>query len=177
MNMEEFMTTTIISAVTAILVVILGDLLSGVRSLKKLDKHDEKGNSCHQQLIYDHKRQDSDHNKLIQDSEKIKTNSKLLLNLSEKIGGRVENIDKLLATEKEIKKFAYESLTDKQKEMKNSLDKLIDFSEELQKVSYQNTMLLRENEILRAQNKELRVILQQQKKKTMDLEHDYEFER
>ncbi len=177
MNLEEFMTTTIISAVTAIVVVILGDLLSGVRSLKKLEKHDEKGNSCHQELLHDHKRQDSDHNKLIQDSEKIKTNSKLLLNLSEKIGGRIENIDKLLATEKEIKKLEYDSLTDKQKEMKSSLDKLIGFSEELQSVSFHNTRLLRENEILRAENEELRGILHKQKKKIMDLEHDYEYER
>lgn len=175
-SLEDVMTTAIISAATAIIVVVLGDLLSGARTLKRLEKHDEKNNLDHQEQLREHKQQNHDHKVLLDESSNLKIDSKLLLKLSEKMNGKIETIDKTLFSEKETKKMQYESLSDKQKEMKNSLDKLIGFADELEKVNLHNAKIQRELNDLLLENKELRMLNRRLREKIHEIQHGDEYE-
>lgn len=166
----------VISAGTAIVVLILGDLLFGSKILKMLERHNESGCSSHQTLISDHNRQEQDHNKLLDDTNTLKIDSKIILKISEKIDGKIETIDRNLFTEKENKRLQIESLTDKQREMKNSIDRLVGFADEFEKISLENSKLWRENEDLNEENKELRRIIKLQKARILELEEIDELE-
>ena len=152
-----------ITAVFTLLAVVIVEIIYGKRIFSKLEKHDESDDKFHNTLSKEH--------------YELKNNSDNILKLNTSIASKILNIDKILFAEKETKKLQLESLSDKQKEMKSSLDKLVGYADELEKVSLQNARLWRENESLRQENEELRIIIRRQKDKIIDLEHDYEYER
>jgi len=107
----------------------------------------------------------------------LKNNSNNILQIGQRIDNKLIKIDRMLEVEKESKQMKFDSLSDKQKEMKNSLDKIVGFADEWERVSFQNNRmrieiveLQQENQVLRAQNKKLR-------ERTNNLEHDNEYER
>lgn len=157
--------SAIISACTAILVVLLYHLLSGSKILKRLKN-----------MFGIHRRQDYDHNKLLEETRNLKFDSKNILSLSKKLNGKIETIDRTCFTEKENKKIKYDSLSDKQRELKNSIDTLTGFADELEKVTLQNLRLWRENEDLKKENEELKRIIRMQKIRITELKKDDEYE-
>lgn len=152
----------IISAGTAILVVLLGDLLSGSKIFKKLEKHDEVDGSSHQKLSKEHMILINNTNNILHENQKIET--------------KIDEANILLKTEKEMKLAQLASLTDKQKEMTQSIDKLTSFSDEFQRLSLHNTKLIREVDDLQQENKELRANNRKLRDRINDLEQDYEYE-
>lgn len=153
---------TIVPAATAILVVLLGDLLFGTKIFKRLEKHDDADEAAHIKQSNEHM--------------ELKLNTKSIYQLSQKIESKIENIDKVIVTEKETKRILFENLTDKQKEMKYSLDKLLGFADEMEKVNLHNTKLTRELNDLQLENNELRYQNKRLKERIREIEHDDEYD-
>ena len=152
--MEDIIMNTIVSAIITASATLIGiffiETLYGKKIFSKLEKHDEIDISGHQNLSKEHM--------------ELKNNANNILQINQKIENKIETIDRTLFTEKESKKMQFDSLSDKQKEMKNSLDRIVGFADEWQRVSLQNTNLQKEieefkneNQILKSQNRELRM--------------------
>jgi len=158
---------TIVSAIITASATLIGifiiETLYGKKTFNKLEKHNEDSSLGHQRLSHEHM--------------DLKNNSNNILQIGQRIDNKLIKIDKMLEVEKESKQMKFDSLSDKQKEMKNSLDKIVGFADEWERVSFQNNRmrieiveLQQENQVLRAQNKKLR-------ERTNNLEHDNEYER
>ncbi len=152
----------IISAGTTIIVLILGELLFGSKIISLIERH--------RAMISDHNNQTADHNKILEDTNALRVDNKIILKISENLNGKIESIDKNLLNEKENKQLQFESLSDKQREMKKSIDQLVDFADEFKNISLENSKLWREKEELKEENKELGRVIKLQKARISELE-------
>lgn len=162
----------IVSAGTTIAVLLIGYLLFGSKILKVLEIHNDSEGIDHKTMLSDHNDQKSNHEKILADTNTLKLDSKIILKISEKIDGKIETIVKNLFKEKENKRLQIENLSDKQREVKISIDKLEGFAGELEKISLENTGLWRENETLNEENRELKRIIKLQKTRIQELEEE-----
>ncbi|MHB8065772.1 MAG: hypothetical protein ACYDG2_24665 [Ruminiclostridium sp.] len=154
---------TIVSASATLIGIFIIETLYGKRTFNKLEKHDDVSGS-------DHKRLSDEHNEL-------KNNSNNILQIGQKIDNKLIKMDKMLEVEKESKQMKFDSLSEKQKEMKNSLDKIVGFADEWERVSFQNTRLRREFEELQQENQALRAENRKLRDRIDDLEQDNEYEK
>ena len=152
----------IISAGTTIIVLILGELLFGSKILSLLERH--------RAIIRDHNNQTADHNRILEDTNALRVDNKIILKISENLNGKIESIDKNFLNEKENKQLQFESLSDKQREMEKSIDRLVGFADEFKNISLENSKLWHEKEELKEENKELGRIIKLQKARISELE-------
>ncbi|WP_027629283.1 hypothetical protein [Ruminiclostridium cellobioparum] len=153
----------LVSAGTTIIVLILGELLFGSKILSLIERHRTI-------IISAHDNQAADHNRILEDTNALRVDNRIILKISENLNGKIEAIDKDLLNEKENKRLQFESLSDKQREIKNSLDRLVSFSDEFEKKSMENSKLWREKEELKEENRELGRIIKLQKARISELE-------
>ena len=165
-KMEEIIMNTIIAAVITASATLIGifiiEAIYGKRIFSKLEKHDETDGSAHVKLSNEHL--------------ELKLNTKSIFQLSQKIESKVENMDKAMSTEKETKRLQFENLSDKQKEMKLSLDKLVGFADELEKVNMYNAKLTRELNELQMENNEIRIQNRKLREKIRKMDRDDEYD-
>ena len=164
--MEQIVIQTMVTAIITASAVLIGlfviEILYGKRIFSKLEKHDDGTDSYHQKLSREHMELKNDSNNILEVNKEIKT--------------KLYDVDMFLKTEKENKKIQFDNLADKQKEMKSSIDKLSEFSEEFQRISLLNSKLLHEVNSLQYENKQLKIQSRRLRDGVDDLEQDDQYE-
>lgn len=164
--MEQIVIQTMVTAIITASAVLIGlfviEILYGKRIFSKLEKHDDGTDSYHQKLSREHMELKNDSNNILEVNKEIKT--------------KLYDVDMFLKTEKENKKIQFDNLADKQKEMKSSIDKLSEFSEEFQRISLLNSKLLHEVNSLQYENKQLKIQNRRLRDGVDDLEQDDQYE-
>lgn len=154
--------TTIITAIAILIGLFVTEILYGKRIFGKLEKHDDGTGSHYQKLSREHMELKNDSNNILEVNKEIKT--------------KLYDVDIFLKTEKENKKIQFDNLSDKQKEMKSSIDKLAEFSEEFQRISLLNSKLLHEVNSLQYENEQLKIQNRRLRDGVDDLEQDEQYE-
>ena len=166
MYWEDIIMDAIVPAIITASATLIGiffiETLYGKRIFSKLEKHDDGTDSYHQKLSREHM--------------ELKINSNNVLEANKEIKTKLYDVDMFLKTEKENKKIQFDNLSDKQKEMKSSIDKLAEFSEEFQRISLLNSNLLHEVNSLQYENKQLKIQNRRLRDRVDDLEQDDQYE-
>ncbi len=138
----------------------------------KLESHDNNG-ALQEKFIKDHNNQAAQ-DLLLNHTNEIKIGGRVLLNYSKKIGEKIDSIDNTLIRNKILRKQHLNSLSVKQREIKQSIEKLYGFAGELESVLMENKKIWNENEKLRDEIEELKRVIKLQKVRIMELENNYE---
>lgn len=166
MYWEDIIMDAIVSAIITASATLLGifiiETLYGKKIFNKLEKHDDSSGLYHQNLSKEHL--------------ELKINTNNILEANKEIKTKLYDVDMFLKTEKENKLIQFENLTDKQKEMKSSIDKLAEFSEEFQRISLLNSKLLHEVNNLQYENEQLIIQNRRLRDRVNDLEQDEQYE-
>lgn len=146
----------IITAATTLLGVVLVEILFGRKTYKLLDLHSQKSESIAEKNHGEHDDLSKEHDSLSHEHEVLSGDHKVLLeraaNLSadtKVISTNVQAIGQSLSAAHAAEQVRYDNLTDKQRSIKDSIDKLKDFSGELERVNLKNVQLQNELELTR----------------------------
>lgn len=164
----ESIIVALITASATVISVVLVEVLFGRRTFKLLGKHAEKSDSNHNthtkenaDLSKEHGQLSTEHKGLSGEHEKLSGEHKVLLERAAHIitnttviSQSVQSIDKTLVESKAMNQLRYENLTDKQREIKDSVEKLKGFADELQKVNLLNKQLQAKIDELAKENEE-----------------------
>lgn len=153
---EEFWMETIIAAfITGISGIIAGVLGSCLLYNKKLQNILDGINTLklHKELSQEHKDLSREHSQIAGNvTEKIS-----LLNTSVAENKEItRSVKEMLIEDKSNSEYQYASLTEKQKDIINSINKLSDFGTEMQRLQVERNGFYEENKYLKEENKTLK---------------------
>lgn len=160
---EEFWMETIIAAfITGISGIIAGVLGSCLLYNKKLQNILDGINTLklHRELSQEHKELSQEHKDLSREHSQIAgnvTEKIALLNTSVAENKEItRSVKEMLIEDKSNSEYQYASLTEKQKDIINSINKLSDFGTEMQRLQVERNGFYEENKYLKEENKALK---------------------
>lgn len=164
---EEFWMETIIAAfITGISGIIAGVLGSCLLYNKKLQNILDGINTLklHRELSQEHKDLSREHSQIAGNvTEKISmlntsvTEKISMLNMSVAENKKItRSVKEMLIEDKSNSEYQYASLTEKQKDIINSINKLSDFGSEMQRLQVERNSFYEENKYLKEENKTLK---------------------
>lgn len=155
----ESIITAVISAGAALVGVIIIEIFTGKRTYDRVNAHSKESREHHNKLNDKCAELKNEHTVRSREHEGLAGEHKLLLKHADDlsfstklISQRVQSIDSLLKTAHTAEQLRYDNLTDKQRGIKDSVDRLRDFADELQKVNLQNRHLQAQIDEMRSEN-------------------------
>lgn len=138
---------TIVAALITAVVTLIGSLLFYNYRLKAIKDDTENLSAGNKELRAEHKELSKEHKEL----------SKEHKDLSKDVFMKVDGIRELIVVDQNEHKHRYENLTGSQKILADSIDNLKGFSDEMQKLQFENKFLKRENQQLRLRLNEMNI--------------------
>ncbi len=173
--MEQII-SALVTGGAALIGVVLAEIYSGGKILKLLEKHDVKTDDTKDKLSKDYEDLSKDHADLSKENVNLcgglSTQHVLIMERVSNISSGVNNINNIVVEEKQNQSMRYDSLTDKQKEIKLQMQAIELLTRDWENQSLIIKTMQKDITELREENTELKeqLIKIKNKNKNRDLE-------
>lgn len=159
----------IVAAASAIIGVVLVEIVFGKRTYSLLEKHNDKSGDYKETLSKEHSDLSKEHSDLSKDHNNIKANQKLIYNMQKETDDKIIKINDMLLEDKVHQEYLRANLNNHQTNMKESFDNINAIFEDWKK---QIIIIERLQEQLDEKDIEIERLIDENKKLKRSREHN-----